>query len=123
MSSTQGPGLAILEGGPLDTIPHCQDLILEAAHQNFDREAVVSLHQPPLRLAGLDDDHEQSSLRWTYRQLERGASHLASQFAASGVQRGSAIAFFCENRAEWVLLCWTSVLFNCPIVPLNPRLA
>ena len=123
MSSTQGPGLAILEGGPLDTIPHCQDLILEAAHQNFDREAVVSLHQPPLRLAGLDDDHEQSSLRWTYRQLERGASHLASQFAASGVQRGSAIAFFCENRAEWVLLCWTSVLLSCPFVPLNPRLA
>ncbi|KAF2691650.1 acetyl-CoA synthetase-like protein [Lentithecium fluviatile CBS 122367] len=123
MSQSENTSLAELEGGNLDTIPHIRDLFLEITSQHPDVEAIVSLHQSPLRLPGLDYDDEQSCLRWTYRQLKQGASHLAGQLDAVGVRKGSAIVFFCENRAEWVLLCWTSIILGCPFVPLNPRLA
>jgi acyl-CoA synthetase (AMP-forming)/AMP-acid ligase II len=123
MLGTQDPGLAALGGGVLAPIPDVRDLILGAARRNPDHEAVVSLHQSPLRLSGLDQIHGQSNLRWKYRQLEQGASHLANQLAAAGIRKGSPIAFFSENRAEWVLLCCSSIILGCPFVPLNPRLA
>jgi acyl-CoA synthetase (AMP-forming)/AMP-acid ligase II len=123
MSSASIPIMAMLKGGTLDFIPRIRDLFMEIVHQNPNIEAVVSLHQKPLQLRGLDDTHEQSDLRWTYQQLKQGVLHLSSQLDALGVMKGSAITFFCENRAEWVLLCWTSILLGCPFVPLNPRLA
>lgn len=39
----------------------------------------------------------------------------------SGLQKGNAILFFCENCAEYGLFCWTAVYLDCPFVPLHPR--
>ena len=38
-----------------------------------------------------------------------------------GLQKGNAILFFCENRAEYGLFCWTAVYLDYPFVSLNPR--
>jgi acyl-CoA synthetase (AMP-forming)/AMP-acid ligase II len=115
--------LAELSGGPATDILHVRDLFIKAAEQNPNVEAVVSIHQASLDLPRLDDGTQKTPLRWSYSQLYQGAVHLAARLDASGVCKGSSIAFFSENRAEWVLLCWTAILLGCPFVPLNPRLA
>ncbi|KAF2192410.1 acetyl-CoA synthetase-like protein [Zopfia rhizophila CBS 207.26] len=115
--------MAEICGEPFHSLPDISSLFREAVDRNPHVEAVVSLHQKSLNLPRLDDEDQHGSLRWTYSQLYRGAELLASRLERLGVRKGSAIAFFCENRAEWVLLCWTSVLLGCPFVPLNSRLA
>lgn len=114
---------AELHGGAAVELPHIRDLFIEVAKQYPDVEAVVSLRQTSLGLADFDDGNSQHPLRWTYSQLHQGARHLASKLEISGVHKGSSIAYFSENRAEWILFCWASVLLGCPFVPLNPRLA
>lgn len=115
--------LAELNGGPATNILHIRDLFIKTAEKYPDVEAVVSIHQTSLRLPRLDEGAQKGPLRWSYAQLYQGAIHLAARLEALGVSHGSSIAFFSENRAEWVLLCWTCVLLQCPFVPLNPRLA
>lgn len=76
-SDTKDDMLAELRGPELDHIPHIRDLILEAVELNPGGEAIVSLHQSPLQLPGLDKSHECSNLRWTYQMLKSGALHLS----------------------------------------------
>ncbi|KAI9041097.1 acetyl-CoA synthetase-like protein [Aspergillus affinis] len=58
---------------------------------------------------------------WTFSDLRRGSTQLASRLRGDGVQPGSRIATFLNNQAEWALLFWTSVRMGCRFVPLDPR--
>ena len=89
--------IAEVEG---DKVVVIQDLLLllnETVRRNPHGEAVISLHQPHLDLPGIAIGKKPDQLRRTYSQLETGAKLLASYLRELGLQKGSAILFFCET--------------------------
>ena len=114
-------GLAYLDGGQNDQIyKDIPSLFYESVEKHPDIEAVVSIHQKPINLPGISIGNGLSRLSWTYKQLKDASGSLAERLSSLGVCRGTPIAVFSQNRAEWSLFCWAAVQLGCPYVPLNP---
>jgi acyl-CoA synthetase (AMP-forming)/AMP-acid ligase II len=60
--------------------------------------------------------------RWTYADLERVISALASGFAARGIQAGDRVAFLLPNSPELVFINLACCKLGAVAVPLNIRL-
>ena len=116
-----GVDLAELVGDqPSEPFPHLWTCLSEHAINNGNRTAIKSFHQPIDR----DDGAHNRPARivsWTYNQLYCSAECLAARIYDSGIRKGDSIVVFFNNRAEWVLLFWTSVRLDAVFVPVNPR--
>ena len=126
-------------GGPANLATSMWSLFKSGHDRNPDKTAIISIEQEPGHLEGLvgsapsrppppdnssaaavaarDNQH----LTWTYAQLWRGASRLASVAKSTGVTKGSAMAVFVPTCAEFALFLWLSVILEVTLVPLDPR--
>ncbi|KOC13993.1 AMP-binding enzyme family protein [Aspergillus flavus AF70] len=86
---------------------HLITLLDQVADQFPDHDAIISLHQ--------------TSLRWTFAQLQEKSIQLAARLASRGVGHGSRIVTLMYNQAEWALLFWASARLGCQFVPLDAR--
>lgn len=113
-------GLAYLDGGPPKPIEDITTLFRRSTQENPEVEAVVSLHQKPICLPGIQQDEGDPHLVWTFKQLGDGSDKLAQRLASLGMCRGTSIVMFSENCAEWALFIWAAIRLGCPFVPVNP---
>ena len=59
--------------------------------------------------------------RFTYEEAARGASAFAQKLRAAGIAKGERILFWGENRPEWVVALWGSILEGVVAVPIDFR--
>ena len=70
-----------------------------------EREALVSRHQ---------------GLRYTYAELDRQASRLASALVRSGLAKGDRAGIWAHNSAEWLLMQLATAKAGIVLVNINP---
>ncbi len=70
-----------------------------------DREAMVSAHE---------------KLRFTYRELQRESSRLASALLGLGLETGDRIGIWSHNNAAWVLMQLATAKVGLILVNINP---
>src|SRR5262245_43870919 len=58
---------------------------------------------------------------WTYAELGSAAAAFGGRLRAAGVQPGSAVAIWSENRPEWVAAMWGALLEGVVLVPIDYR--
>ncbi|KAJ6104358.1 fatty-acid-CoA ligase [Penicillium sp. IBT 18751x] len=63
-----------------------------------------------------------SCLSWSFAQLRRGATRIASVIDNEGVQPGSLMILFLPSCAEWSLMTWVSALRCLTVVTLDPAI-
>lgn len=112
--------LSYLDGGELQPMEEIPILFRRSTQESPEVEAVVSLHQKPIDLPGIQQDEGAPHLAWTYKQLGDCSDNLAQRLASLGMCRGTSIVMFYENCAEWALFMWAAVHLGCPFVPVNP---
>ena len=59
--------------------------------------------------------------RLTYAETARAATAFAQKLRAAGIARGERILFWGENRPEWVVALWGSILEGVVAVPVDFR--
>jgi long-chain acyl-CoA synthetase len=59
--------------------------------------------------------------RLTYDETARAAAAFAQKLRAAGIARGERILFWSENRPEWVVALWGSILEGVVVVPVDFR--
>ncbi|KAH8433364.1 uncharacterized protein LDX57_010998 [Aspergillus melleus] len=103
--------------------PKALGRLLEAVEARYpDHVAVQSPSQRDhLELGAESPSISPQPVSWTFTDLRRGSTLLASRLRGDGLRPGSCIAAFLYNQAEWALLFWTSVRMGCRFVPLNSR--
>ena len=57
----------------------------------------------------------------TYRDVARAARRLAGRFLAEGIQPGDKLVLWCENRTEWIVAFWATLLVRAIVVPVDFR--
>nr|PZN84217.1 MAG: hypothetical protein DIU54_12135 [Acidobacteriota bacterium] len=57
----------------------------------------------------------------TYREVAALARRLARRFLEAGIAPGDKLVIWCENRTEWVVAFWATVLVRAVIVPVDFR--
>jgi fatty-acyl-CoA synthase len=77
----------------------------EAAARWPERDALIVSHQ---------------GIRWSYRQLNDAADHLAAGFLRLGLVPGDRIGIWSPNRYEWVLTQFASAKVGLILVNINP---
>jgi long-chain acyl-CoA synthetase len=85
-------------------------------------EATVKLHKnrPALRLLPTDEDAEPIS--YTYGQVDRLARHGAAVLRGLGVTTGERVIVMSENRPEWGITYFATLLASATSVPLDKDL-
>lgn len=92
-----------------------------------DALAIGCVHQSPglfgIPNLPLDDDafRERPYLRWSFRSLSRGVDRLVRALRPLGVSSGTPLVTFCNNTAEYVLVCYAAIKLGCVLVPISPR--
>ena len=112
--------ISFLDGGAQLPTSDAQTLMKQTAEKHPDQIAVISVHQKPIDLPGLEADLSEARLSWTYKQLNRCSENLADRLTSLGLVRGTSILLVTGNCAEWVLFCWTSIMLECPFVTVDP---
>jgi long-chain acyl-CoA synthetase len=59
--------------------------------------------------------------RLTYHETARAAAAFAEKLRAAGIAKGERILFWGENRPEWVVALWGSILEGVIVVPVDFR--
>ena len=59
--------------------------------------------------------------RLTYEEAARAATAFARKLRAAGIAKGERILFWGENRPEWVVALWGSLLEGVVAVPIDFR--
>jgi len=59
--------------------------------------------------------------RFTYEETAQAAQALAQRLAAAGVGKGDKVLLWGENRAEWVVAFWGTLLAEAVVVPVDYR--
>jgi long-chain acyl-CoA synthetase len=62
-----------------------------------------------------------ASSRLTYDETARAAAAFAQKLRAAGIAKGERILFWGENRPEWVVALWGSILEGVMVVPVDFR--
>jgi acyl-CoA synthetase (AMP-forming)/AMP-acid ligase II len=88
-------------------------LIDRITQQYPHHDAVESLHQKSLLGIG--------NVRWSFAQLQQASIKLAASLSTVGVQRGTRVAAFLFNQAEWPLVFLATLRLGAHFVPLDPR--
>lgn len=128
LTTMSGPDFAEADGGPLTVSNSTWSLFVEGLSKNPDGAALISLYQPSDHLkdlvgASAKDYWKESHLVWSYRQVERGVTKLATSLSLNyGVEKGSLIASFIWNSAEYILLILAAGKLKATYAPLDPRL-
>lgn len=81
------------------------ETLCRAADRWPDREALVVCHQ---------------GARFTYRELDREVSRLASGLLALGLQPGDRVGIWSPNRLEWVLTQFATARAGLILGNINP---
>jgi long-chain acyl-CoA synthetase len=58
---------------------------------------------------------------YTYADVARGARGFAARLHATGLRKGDTIVFWSENRPEWIVAFWGSLLCGVVVVPIDYR--
>jgi fatty-acyl-CoA synthase len=61
-----------------------------------------------------------SGRRWTYRQLDEWARHIAGGLASIGVSKGDRVGIWSPNCPEWVALQYATAYCGAILVNINP---
>jgi long-chain acyl-CoA synthetase len=59
--------------------------------------------------------------RTTYRQVGASARAFGQKLIDAGVQPGDKVVIWCENRTEWVVALWGTLLIRAVLVPVDFR--
>src|SRR5678815_5189484 len=57
----------------------------------------------------------------TYREVAAAARGFAATLAAAGVGAGDKVVIWSENRAEWVIALWGTLVARAVLVPVDYR--
>jgi long-chain acyl-CoA synthetase len=57
----------------------------------------------------------------TYVEVTRAARAFAARLSASGIGKGDKVVFWGENRPEWIVCYWGSVIAGAVVVPIDYR--
>jgi fatty-acyl-CoA synthase len=82
-------------------------LLSALAHDQPEREALVYSH---------------AGLRWTFRELNDEARHVARGLMAHGVRRGDHVALWATNVPEWIVLQFALAKIGAILVTVNTSL-
>ncbi|PYH42276.1 AMP-binding enzyme family protein [Aspergillus saccharolyticus JOP 1030-1] len=99
---------------------HLFGLLEQTAERFPDRDAVVALRQT--EKPGPVGAEVQTPLRWTFSELHTRSVRLAASLAQAGIGKGSRIAAFLLNEAEWAVLFWAAARLGSQFAPLDPRM-
>ena len=114
--------LAEAQGLPLEGHPlPIRNMLAEAAQKCPRSKAIISLYQRPQFVLDTGSNANQTSLVWTYDQLNNEADRLAASLLQRGILQGDRVAVFLYNSVEWALLFWACVKMGATFVPLDPR--
>ena len=59
--------------------------------------------------------------RFTYEEVGLAARGFAARLRAAGLEQGSTVVFFSENRPEWIVAFWGCLLAGLVVVPIDYR--
>jgi len=59
--------------------------------------------------------------RFSYEDVGRAARGFAARLRAAGLEKGSTVVFFSENRPEWIVAFWGCLLEGIVVVPIDYR--
>ena len=90
-----------------DTTQTLTGQLAEAAREAADRVAIISREGDAVR-------------EYTYGQLYRHSLAVAGWLQAQGVQKGDRVAILLENRPEWPISYFGTLLAGAVAVPLDP---
>ncbi len=95
--------------------------------ESFDGFKDICVGQLLTRLAALFPHHEalvcpDSNGRWTFRELEEWANHLARGLIAFGVEKGDRVAVWSTNVPEWIALQFALAKIGAILVTVNTQL-
>jgi long-chain acyl-CoA synthetase len=59
--------------------------------------------------------------RYGYEQVGRASRAFAARLQGAGVLKGDKVIIWCENRPEWIVALWGSLLAGAVVVPIDYR--
>jgi long-chain acyl-CoA synthetase len=59
--------------------------------------------------------------RWSYREVASAARHFASRLGELGIGPGDKVVVWGENRPEWIVAFWGTLLRGAVVVPMDYR--
>ena len=74
----------------------------------------TTAHLMPDKIALVSDNH-----RYTYRELDKLSSNLATNFQQHGIQRGDRVAIFADNGVEVVVGIFAALKAGAVFMPIN----
>ncbi|KAA8647996.1 hypothetical protein EYZ11_004202 [Aspergillus tanneri] len=104
--------------------PHDHLIVLldKIADQRPHQRAICSLHQTNNAKTPDADEDGETSLCWTFSQLQSFSFTLAAVLICRGVAPRENIVAILHNQAEWALVFWAALRMGCPFIPLDPRM-
>ncbi|PYI23153.1 AMP-binding enzyme family protein [Aspergillus violaceofuscus CBS 115571] len=99
---------------------HLFGLLQQTAQRFPNHDALVALRQT--KEHGSPATESPKPLRWTFSDLHARGVRLAASLAQAGIGKGSRIAAFLLNEAEWAVLFWAAARLGCQFAPLDPRM-
>ncbi len=87
------------------------------------RDTLLDVFDDFVRLRGdfLVYDDGYRSRTWTYQDVGRAATAFAARLQAAGVRPGDRIVLWSENRPEWIVALWGTLLAGAVLVPVDYR--
>ena len=89
----------------------------------MSRETLLDFFDDLARTSGefLVHDDGFRTRGYSYEQVVGAARGFADRLTAAGVQRGDKVILWSENRPEWIVAFWGSVLAGVVVVPIDYR--
>ncbi len=68
----------------------------------------------------INDDGFRTTVR-SYREVARAAAGLARRMQEGGIVKGDKVVIWSENRSEWIVAFWATLLAGAVLVPIDYR--
>jgi long-chain acyl-CoA synthetase len=109
-----------------DKLSHCQAGFVDAAaahERSMPRETLLDFFTDLSRITGTflvhDDGFRVRS--WSYAAVAAAAEAFARTLAAHGIGHDDKVVIWGENRPEWIVAFWGTVLRGAVVVPIDYR--